>query len=106
MLYALAAVPFGVIIYIIGTPPQENNTVNEQERLNTMFLNSTREVATAYFETLDDEKTIQVTNATGKWITVYPDGTTKTSPIANQHFINDHENNPAITIDKLMNYYY
>lgn len=63
MLYALAAVPFGVIIYIIGTPPQENNTANEQESLNTMFLNITREVATAYFETLDDEKTIQVTNA-------------------------------------------
>lgn len=53
-------------------------------------------------------KTSEVTfiSSTGKWITVYPDGTTKTSPIANQHFINDHENNPAITIDKLMNYYY
>lgn len=37
LLYTLASVPFGVIIYL-GMPPQENNTANEQERLNTMFL--------------------------------------------------------------------
>lgn len=37
LLYALASVPFGVIIYL-GKPTHENCTEDEQERLNTMFL--------------------------------------------------------------------